>query len=153
MKINDRLKKFIFKKLAKDLSHAEIIPYDNSIWFIDRNKKYWYLEFKKTGFLWWRYDFFERFFSAFSLDRINYEPLIAEWVEDVLNHKVNTTDDRTAAYYVWLEDVLNHKINTTVAGPSMDHQMVVEVLNHKVNTTCRRPDLSNQLVEQVLNSN
>jgi hypothetical protein len=120
----------MFKKLNKDLSHVEIIPYeDGSIWFIDRNDKYWYLEFKKTGFLWWRYDFFERFFSAFSLDRINYEPLIAEWVEDVLNHKVNTT----------------------VSGPSMDHQMVVEVLNHKVNTTCRRPDLSNQLVEQVLN--
>ena len=94
MRINDRLKNIIFKKLYNDLSHVEIIPYEGDIWFIDRNIKYWYLELKNNGKLWWRSNFFDRFFQAFSLERNNYESLIAEWVEEVLNNKVNTIDNR-----------------------------------------------------------
>jgi hypothetical protein len=95
MEIDDRLKKIIFKKLAKDLSNVEVIPYKGSIWFIDRDKKYWYLELKDDGTLWWRYDFFERFYQAFSLEHVDYEPLIKEWVKQVLNYKVVTTMDIT----------------------------------------------------------
>ena len=58
MKIDDRLKRIIFKKLSNDLSHVEIIPYKEDIWFIDRNNKYWYLQLEKDGHLWWRWDFF-----------------------------------------------------------------------------------------------
>ena len=59
----NRIKEVIFKKLYKDLSKTEIIPYQNGIWFIDREKKYWYLEYKKNGDLycgcqlvgyWWK---------------------------------------------------------------------------------------------------
>jgi hypothetical protein len=88
MEIDDRLKKIIFKKLAKDLSNVEVIPFDESIWLIDRDKKYWYLELEDNGHLWCREDFFDIFFQAFSLERDDYEPLIKEWVEQILNHKV-----------------------------------------------------------------
>jgi hypothetical protein len=151
MEINDRLKRIIFKKLVKDLSHAEIILYDNSIWFIDRNKKYWYLEFKRTGFLWWRYDFFERFFPAFSLDRIDYEPLIAEWVEDVLNHKVTTTSNQIIIIGEMVEDVLKHKVNTTRNGPGAATDRIEEVLNHKVVATNYRKSAGNIRLKQILN--
>jgi hypothetical protein len=109
MKIDDRLKKIIFKKLANDLSHVEVIPYEDSIWFIDRDKKYWYLEFKKFGHLWWRHDFFDRFFQAFSLKRNDYVPLIVEWVEQVLNRKVYTPYRKEDVSIRWVEHVLNSK--------------------------------------------
>jgi hypothetical protein len=88
MKIDDRLKKIIFKKLAKDLSNVEVIPFEESIWLIDRDKKYWYLELEDDGHLWCREEFFDIFFQAFSLERDDYEPLIKEWVGQILNHKV-----------------------------------------------------------------
>ncbi len=109
MKIDDRLKKFIFKKLAKDLSHVEIIPYEDSIWFIDRDKKCWYLELENRGHLWWRWDFFEQFFQAFSLDRIDYKLIIAEWVEEVLNRKVLTTGRLHIGHEYQVEQILNSK--------------------------------------------
>ena len=61
--ISDGLKQVIFKKLYMDLKGVEIIPYNNSIYFIDREKKYWYFEYEKNGELWWRYGFFFQIFS------------------------------------------------------------------------------------------
>jgi hypothetical protein len=107
MKVNDRLKKIIFKKLAKDLSHVEVIPFKGDIWFIDRDEKYWYLQLEDNGTLWWRYDYFNRFFISFSLNRIDYEPIIAECVEQVLNQKVDTTAAYPSSRIPMVEKVLN----------------------------------------------
>jgi hypothetical protein len=109
MEIDDRLKKFIFKKLANDLFNVEVIPYKGSIWFIDRDNKFWYLELKDDGTLWWRYDFFERFFQVFSLEQKDYERIIKEWVEKVLNRKVNTTSQNFASASSLVELILNSK--------------------------------------------
>ena len=88
--MNERLKRIIFKKLDQDLGHAEIIVDDNkSIWFIDRANKYWYLELRSSGTLWWRYTFFNDFFPLFGMVREEYEPVIAEWVEEVLKRGVS----------------------------------------------------------------
>jgi hypothetical protein len=130
MEINDRLKNIIFKKLYNDLSHVEIIPYRRSIWFIDRDRKYWYFQLENDGTLWWRYDFFDIFFQAFSLENDDYKPLIKEWVEQVLNHKVST---------------ITHGIHQS-------HQSVGQVLKHKVNVTMHTTVSSKRMVELVLNS-
>ena len=151
MEINDRLKKVIFKKLYNDLSHVEIIPYEKSIWFVGRNNKYWYLELKYNGHLWWRLNFFQQFFQAFSLDRIDYEPIIAEWVEEVLNYKVVTTADGVRITRYEVEEVLNHKVVTTMTGNALTKHQVEEVLNHKVVTTKLDEDLVTYAVEDVLN--
>jgi hypothetical protein len=113
MEIDDRLKKFIFKKLAKDLSHVEVIPYEDSIWFIDRDNNYWYLQLKKNGHLWWRLDFFDIFFQIFSLDRDVYEPIIIEWVEQILKRKVNTTRGLMYPHLTGVKQILKQNVNTT----------------------------------------
>ena len=152
MRINDRLKNIIFKKLYNDLSHVEIIPYEGDIWFIDRNIKYWYLELKNNGKLWWRSNFFDRFFQAFSLERNNYESLIAEWVEEVLNNKVNTIDNRFHIPSPSVEEVLNRKVLTTPESCIHGYELVEEVLNRKVLTTHFEQLVSQYEVEEVLNS-
>jgi len=89
--MNIRLKKRIFDKLYEDLKHAEIIDCGDSIWIVDRDKEYWFLEYEKSGDLWWRYQFFDNFFLLFSMERSKYERVISEWVEEVLNCKVYAT--------------------------------------------------------------
>ena len=133
--VTDKLKQFIFKRLYKELGNAEIIPYNNSIWFIDRNERYWYFELENNGNLYWRYNYFTNFFSWFSLEPNQFEPIISEWVEEVLNHKVSTTPTLKIQLKDWVEEVLNHKVSTTIIGGSRCHVRVEEVLNHKVSTT------------------
>ena len=109
MGIHDRFKKIIFKKLASDLSHVEIIRYDGSIWFIDRDDKNIYLEFQHSGkALLWKYQFFDVFFSAFSLEKKDYERIIKEWVEHLLDLKVESTHDYSATRKSAAEEILNN---------------------------------------------
>ena len=173
MKISNGLKQVIFKKLYEDLSHVEIIPYGKSIWFIDRKNEYWYFEYEKSGRLWWRYGFFQNFFDLFSLESDEFQPIISEWVEEVLNCKVHTTARNfwisaiaveevlnckvhtthrvNGACTQWVEEILNCKIHTTASNRICLNQKVEEVLNYKVRTTQNTVSLEEKMVEEVLN--
>ncbi len=151
MEISKGLKKLIFKKLYEDLSHVEIIPYENSIWFIDRENEYWFFEYEKSGKLWWRYGFFESFFGLFSLESTGYQSIISEWVEEVLNYKVETTVNRFHVTTSWVEEVLNYKVETTQWSAIPGAFQVEEVLNYKVETTKHLLYDLKSSVEEVLN--
>jgi len=131
--MHERLKRIIFKKLDQDLGHAEIIVDDNkSIWFIDRANKYWYLELRSSGTLWWRYTFFNDFFPLFGMVREEYEPVIAEWVEEVLKREVSSTLQSKIAYENQVEEVLNRKVNSTDAKYILPHWELEKVLQIKI---------------------
>ena len=133
--VSDRLKDIVFKKLYKELSKVEIIPYKDSVYFIDRDNEYWYFEYEKKGKLWWRYNFFLNFFVLFSLEPHEYEKVMGEWVEEVINCKVNTTDNGIRNMIIKVEEVLNCKVNTTTKYHGQQEQQVEEALNCKVITT------------------
>ena len=148
--ISDRFKLFLFKQLYKELSNIEIIHYDDSIYFIDRDKKYWYFEYEKCGDLWWRYDFFSSFFLFFSLEFEDYQKIMGDWVEEVLNHKVSTTQKLYYQQRNKVEEVLNHKVSTTRIKIIFYQQKLEEVLNHKVSTTLQASVANMEEVEEVL---
>ena len=131
--MHERLKRIIFKKLDQDLGQAEIIVDDSkSIWFIDRANKFWYLELRSTGTLWWRYTFFNDFFPLFGMVREEYEPVIAEWVEEVLKREVSSTLQSKIAYENQVEEVLNRKVNSTDAKYILPHWVLEKVLQIKI---------------------
>ena len=150
--IPDRLKKIILRKLYDDLSHVEIIPFNNSIWFVDRDEKYWYFELQKDGTLWWRYQFFSDFFIMFSLVRDEFQSILAEWVEEVLNLRVIKASEHYFKESETVEDILNSRVNTTFTGDAFFGHQVEEVLNSRVDTTRKYSQLRPREVEDVLNS-
>ena len=149
--MDEVLKDFINQQLYDELSHVEIIPYNNSIWFIDREEKYWYFHLSNTGCLYWRYSYFPQFFKIFGMGHSQFEPILSEWVEEVLNHKVSTTFVDGLSKLKQVEEVLNHKVSTTDTVWFGQVEKVEEVLNHKVSTTSPDFLLPRMLVEEVLN--
>ncbi len=149
--ISDRLKKIIFRKLYDDLSHVEIIPFNNSIWFVDRDEKYWYFELQSDGTLWWRYQFFSDFFILFSLVRDDYQSILAQWVEEVLNSRVNTTVAMNFRQEPTVEEVLNSKVNTTCFSMGWRNCLVEDVLNSRVLRTQVALHSTSVMAEGVLN--
>ena len=133
--VSDRLKDIIFKKLYKELSKVEIIPYKESVYFIDRDNKYWYFEYEKDGKLWYRYDFFISFFVLFSLEWYEYEKVMGEWVEEVLNCRVTTISSLFNLYSNPVKEVLNCKVTTISAAREYVGKRVEEVLGHKDDVT------------------
>ena len=143
--MNPGLKKIVFKKLNQDLSKVEIIVSENkSIWFIDRANKYWYFELEKSGKLWWRYEFFTDFFPLFCLEVNEFQPLLSEWVEGILNRGVSTTGDLGMERITTVESILNH-------GYRKGSRKVDEALNHKVAITEYCGIIPNYDLEEVLN--
>ena len=149
--ISEKLKSIIFDKLYQDLKHCEIISYDKSVYFIDRDNKYWYFEYEKGGTLWWRYTFFNVFFQLFSITYKEFQPVLGEWVEEVLNCKVLTTFRRFQQNRYVVEEVLNCKVLTTVTCKLRNSRKVEEVLNCKVLTTELFETFELNLVEEALN--
>lgn len=149
--MNSSLKKIIFNKLYEDLSHVEIIPYNDSIWFIDRKNEYWYLEYEKNGYLWWRYDFFVDFFSLFSMSQSEFEPLISKWVEEVLNCDIISPPWHRVGLMKRLDDVLNCEVIVPKRADTQGNFTVDEVLNCKVNASCEIFGTICGELEEVLN--
>jgi len=150
--IPDRLKKIIFRKLYDDLSHVEIIPFNNSIWFVDRDEKYWYFELQKDGTVWWRYQFFTEFFILFSLVRDEFQSILAQWVEEVLNSRVDTTGSSSLPDDLQVEELLNSRVIKTSEHYFKESETVEDILNSKVNTTVAMNFRQEPTVEEVLNS-
>jgi hypothetical protein len=165
--MNPGLKKIVFRKLNQDLSKVEIILSENqSIWFIDRANKYWYFELEKSGKLWWRYEFFTNFFPLFCLEIDEFQPLLSEWVEGILNRGVSSTSNPGANAYDQVEGILNSGVSSTgdlgmerisTVESILNHgyrkgsRKVDEVLNHKVVTTEYCGIIPNYDLEEVLN--
>ena len=161
------LKKIVFRKLNQDLSKVEIILSENqSIWFIDRANKYWYFELEKSGKLWWRYEFFTNFFPLFCLEIDEFQPLLSEWVEGILNRGVSSTSNPGANAYDQVEGILNSGVSSTgdlgmerisTVESILNHgyrkgsRKVDEVLNHKVVTTEYCGIIPSYDLEEVLN--
>jgi hypothetical protein len=163
--IPDRLKKIIFRKLYNDLSHVEIIPFNNSIWFVDRDEKYWYFEFQKDGTLWWRYQFFSEFFILFSLVRDEFQSILAEWVEEVLNSRVIKTYKLDVDSFTRVDEVLNSRVLRTQVALHSTSVMaegvlncgdsaptIGERLNHKVSQAKEGELKDESIVDTVLSS-
>ena len=148
--VSDKLKQIIFKQLYKELSNIEIIPYQDSIYFIDRENKYWYFEYEKSGNLWWRYNFFTNFFLIFSLESNDYQKVMGDWVEEVLNCRVSTTIHKNRRFIHEVEEVLNCRVSTTKWVIGIHHFMVEEVLNCRVNKTELFFNENNITVEEIL---
>jgi len=149
--ISEKLKSIIFDKLYQDLKHCEIISYDKSVYFIDRDNKYWYFEYEKGGTLWWRYTFFNVFFQLFSITYKEFQPVLGDWVEEVLNCKVLTTFRRFQQNRYVVEEVLNCKVLTTELFETFELNLVEEVLNCNVLTIPSLLLKPEMLVEEALN--
>jgi hypothetical protein len=149
--MHPRLKNIIKKKLNNDLSSVSIIDYSGSIWFIDAKSKYWYLElYKKTKTLWWRLDFFENFFTLFSMEQREFVPIIIEWVEEVLSGKVASTKIGDYSTTFEMKEVLGGKILSTVGNLPPTQMMVEKILEGEVVYTQGTPATFRMEVEEIL---
>ena len=130
-----------------------MIRHDESLWFIDREKKYWYLELVKTGKLYWRYQFFTEFFEMYSIERNVYEPIIKEFVELVLNNRITTTAAAERKSKNRLEDALNSGNPPFLIAGSIPNTSMDLVLDNGITSTeVEFGVFRNEIVEDVLNN-
>jgi len=98
---------FIFSLLNDFTKDAKLYlnPDRNSIWMIFPKEKKWVFEFDATlksggvreTILYYNLDFFKIIFKYLSMNVINHEKYIKEWVENIINKKID--DIRPLSHY------------------------------------------------------
>jgi hypothetical protein len=160
--IHPKLKKLIAKYLLRDLHRVEIIYYRDSIWFIDRENRYWYFEYHKVDkHLWWRWSHFTQALKMFSMDGEKEQSIFGELVNMILTKKQNLESKypnkifKTVGSVINFKDnveaVLKNEVKTTGYRPIFEFQKVDEVLNNEVETTDGYGWKPRAVVDEVLN--
>ena len=160
--MNDKLKKVIFNYLLKDIQKVEIIYYRDSIWFIDRENRYWYFEYHKVDkHLWWRWSHFRQGLKIFSIDAEKEQSIFGELVNMILKkkqkleskypNKVLNTIGSVMNFEDKDEDVSKNEIKTTNGYGWKPKPIVDEVLNCEVKTTELADIHCTPIVDEVLN--
>ena len=155
MEYTERYKEGFNKVIEKELNKCEIIynPNTKGIWFINRERKYWFLEYKiESHYLWWRYDYFKKIKTMLAMNGEVFKLFICEWVENKLNSKVLTTEFHNVSQISEVEDTLNCKVLLTKDNRLRASVLVEDTLNCKVISTDIVDKLvPNSLVEETLN--
>ncbi len=106
MKISEKLKTFILKKLISDLRNISFHPYGREIWLINSDDKIWYFVMECDGKLWFNQKVFNNFFHLFSLNSTEYSPILKEWFESLIDVSIRTVSRKNTDYDYIIEGVL-----------------------------------------------
>jgi hypothetical protein len=115
--------------MNKWLGEVDIIPYRYSVYFIDRERKYWYFQYENDGTLWWRYHFFMDFFNIFSMEIQDYETILGEWVEEKLNLS-NIKIKPVKTDFCLVDEVLDYKVKVTAGHFGDTPGKIEDILNN-----------------------
>jgi hypothetical protein len=154
MEYPEKFKEGFIKKIETELSKCEIIYNDNteSIWFINREKKYWYLEYIcETNVLFWRPTFFNLYINIFSLDDDTFKLLISKWVEETLKCKVLSTSRLSNRKFSMVEETLKCKVFSTKGWYGNYAVEVEDTLKYKVLSTCKLERINSDVIDETLN--
>jgi hypothetical protein len=154
MSYSNKFKQGFIDRVEKKLRDCEIIynPKTKGIWFINREERYWYLEYKiETGYLWWRYEFFNQLKELFCTPDDVFDEIISEWVENKLNCEVLTTDYSIDGEAYSVKDTLNCKVKLTSGDNRFLHYQVGQTLNCEVKVIGSKSNPMIGRIEESLN--
>ena len=105
---NKRLQKLIYDKLIDDLSGVIYHPHGRDLWFINFETKEWYFQYSNTGQLWYNQIFFKSYFTIFSLYGSDYQKILKNWFENVVNLPVNVIMRKNSNMDYYIDGIMRN---------------------------------------------
>ena len=101
-------------EVFKDFTNgAEFYRHKGSLWLIFTDQKKWVFELSKEGVLWYNYYFFDKIFKFFSMDLIENQKFITEWVEDTIQNGVKHTASAPNSAFARVEYTIQNGVKHT----------------------------------------
>ncbi len=110
----DGMKDIMFDMFDENTKGSEIYKYDNSLWLIIPDAKVWIFEIQDNLTLWYNLPFFEKIYKYVSLDAIDNQNYITEWVEDIIKTGVRNTLEFGALNPDKVEDIIKKGVRNTL---------------------------------------
>ena len=124
----DGMKDIMFDMFDENTKGSEIYEYDNSLWMIIPETKEWVFEIEHNLTLWYNLPFFEKIYKYVSLDVIDNQHYITEWVKDIIKKGVRNT---VVDYYpqrFHVEDIIKKGVRNTLPDAIYKAYQVQDIL-------------------------
>ena len=111
----------MFDIFDENTKGSEIYEYDNSLWMVIPDAKVWIIEIQDDLTLWYNLPFFEKIYKYVSLDVIDNQNYITEWVEDIIKNGVRNTRSLIFPHPQYVEDIIKKGVRNThsMSTPSL----------------------------------
>jgi len=86
--MDEKTKKVLFHLIDSKTKGVDTYHHNGSMWLIFTDQKKWVIELSKDGTLWYNHYFFKDCFKYLSLDVVENQHYITEWVEDIIQNGV-----------------------------------------------------------------
>ena len=104
------MREVIFKIINKFTEGVDTYHNNGSMWLIFTDEKKWVIELTKEGTLWYNYYFFQDCFKYVSLDVVENQHYITEWVENIIQNGVKHTDWCQIGTSTSIEDAIQNGV-------------------------------------------
>ena len=102
----DGIKNILFDIFNENTKGAEFYEHDNSLWMVLPEQEEWVFEIDKNLTLWYNYKFFKKFYKYASLDVIDNQHYITEWVENIIKIRIRDTQKYGFGSRTSVEDII-----------------------------------------------
>jgi hypothetical protein len=125
----DGMKDIMFDMFDENTKGTEFYEYDNSLWMIIPETKEWVFEIEHNLTLWYNLPFFEKIYKYVSLDVIDNQHYITEWVEDIIKTGVRNTYRYVEVEFIDVDNILKKGVRNTKAAKNAWQYDVEDILN------------------------
>jgi hypothetical protein len=133
--MNNKLKKIIFDLIDSKTKGVDTYHHNGSMWLIFTDQKKWVIEFTKQGTLWYNFNFFKQFFKYLSLDVIENQDYITQWVEDTIQNGVRSTQFKQGTGNGIVEDTIQNGVRSTDSWSGKPFVDVGHIIQNGVRNT------------------
>jgi len=129
------MKEFLYEIINDFTTGVDTYHHNGSMWLIFTDQKKWVIELTKDGTLWYNFYFFQDCFKYLSLDVVENQHYITEWVEDTIQNGVRSTDMSRSNIMLWVEDTIQNGVKNTLYVLSHDPGFVEDITQNGVKET------------------
>ena len=129
------IKSKIFKVIDKHVQGVDTYHNNGSMWFIFTDDKKWVIELTKEGTLWYNFYFFQDCFKYLSLDVVENQHYITEWVEDMIKNGVRSTSRHIQEEKELVEGIIQNGVRSTNGDYESLRNFVEDTIQNGVKET------------------
>jgi hypothetical protein len=107
---DSNMREIIFDIINDEVKGADLYEHEGSLWLIFTDDKKWVLEITEGGTLRYNYNFFNSIFKYLSLDVVENQHYITEWVEDTIQNGIKISWRSLVERYRPVEDTIQNGI-------------------------------------------
>jgi hypothetical protein len=148
--MEEKTRKVLFHLFNTKTKGVDTYHHGGSMWLIFTDEKKWVIELTKDGTLWYNHYFFQDCFKYLSLDVVENQHYITEWVEDIIqNGVINTLGGVQKDEHV-VEDTIQNGVIHTAVIRGVQTPNVEDTIQNGVRNTKHQLNLSDLTVEETI---